>query len=488
MNPSYQDDIIRYPLNAETKKLIGQFQEWQKARNPKIDTATIHVDEVASTVARFYEKIRMVVDWKEEHLIRRIATQRILKRRMIMKYSKPEELAEAFIKELIRGGHFPNDTIPKSKITRVQKVINKYNYILKNCPPPPLHKNRSQFFTQMVEIAACEIEAVLDPATYMRADAMIEYMETIISRRIKIGSKATAKTGITEQTKKIQIFIAVQQSLLRLDKPIVTYNLIKRYYDNWSFLPDDQLEVVAQNIHHLMGNIEKHLKYVLSDKFYKLCKQYNTSYLLMGDILSKNIEDAEEKISYPQLLKELIKKSYNVRLKSLKTRVRRAAVYSTISIFMTNAFSLYLLEIPIALYFIGQFNKTAMVVDIMGPTLLMAFLVLTIRLPQPKNFLLVFAEVKKNVYQQENHDFYEIELYPKRSFVFKIISGILYLVSFLAVFGIIIWVFWSVDFPPFSYVINIIFTSLIAFAGTLIRQRARELQVTEERGNFFHIF
>ncbi|MFH1598260.1 MAG: hypothetical protein ABIB97_04305 [Patescibacteria group bacterium] len=480
IDPNEARDISR-----ATQKLIHSYQDWQKLRQPKTGVSTIHVDEVASTVARFYEKIRMVVDWKEEHLIRRIAIERILKRRLLV--NDNQYVAEPFVKELIRGGHFPNDSIPKSKIKTVQKIIDKYTYIIKNSPPPPADKNRSQFFSQMVESAGCEVESTLDPASYLKADALIEYMEKIIKKRIRIGNMAQSKTNISQETIDIQIYIAVQQALLKLDSPIITYNLFRRYFNDWSYLSQERLGQITKNIHNILGNIEQHFNYVLADKIYKTCKQYNTPFLLLGDIVEDDPAEIDEKIAYPVLLEKLYKGVYNIRFKSLKKRVRRAAVYSTLSIFMTNALSLYLLEIPLALYVIGNFNKIAMVVDIMGPTLLMALLVVTIRLPKKDNFRLVMEEAYKNIYLEESEDIYEIELYPKKSFAFTIVSGLLYLVSFVAVFGLIIWVFWSVNFPPFSYIINIVFTSLIAFAGTIIRQRARELHVTEERGRFFHI-
>ena len=142
MNPPYNEEIVTHPLNQETIRLIRQFQEWHKMRQAKKEAATVHVDEVASAVARFYEKIRMVVDWKEEHLIRRIAVQRMLKRRLLMNYSNTSDLAEVFIKELIRSGHFPNDTIAQSKIKKIQRVMDKYNFFIKNAPALPKEKNK----------------------------------------------------------------------------------------------------------------------------------------------------------------------------------------------------------------------------------------------------------------------------------------------------------------------------------------------------------
>ena len=45
--------------------------------------------------------------------------------------------------ELIRGGHFPNDKIEESKINDVQKIIDKYIFILKNNPENKTGQSRA---------------------------------------------------------------------------------------------------------------------------------------------------------------------------------------------------------------------------------------------------------------------------------------------------------------------------------------------------------
>ena len=68
-------------LSEATKKLIIQYKLAYQRNLPKQGVTTIHVDEVAQKVAAFYEQIRTIVDWKEEHLMRRAAIIRKLKRR-----------------------------------------------------------------------------------------------------------------------------------------------------------------------------------------------------------------------------------------------------------------------------------------------------------------------------------------------------------------------------------------------------------------------
>ena len=97
-------------LSEATKKLISRYILAQKKDTEKPDSPTIHVDEVALRVAAFYEQVRTIVDWKEEHLMRRAALIRKLKRRFfdlqMKNFSETGDTAESLVFELIRGWTF----------------------------------------------------------------------------------------------------------------------------------------------------------------------------------------------------------------------------------------------------------------------------------------------------------------------------------------------------------------------------------------------
>jgi len=117
----------------------------------------------------------------------------------------------------------------------------------------------------------------------------------------------------------------------------------------------------------------------------------------------------------------------------------------------------------------------------------MFLLVVTIKLPRASNLKLVIDEIKNIVYKDEVKNVYEVELYPRRHFIFRMIFGLLYLLYFCVCFGVIIWCLYKLEYPPLSYFLLIMFTSLIAFAGTRIRKRSRELHITEEKETFFRV-
>lgn len=467
-------------LSQATEKLISRYQQWFQSLQPKEGVATIYVDEVASRVAAFYEKIRGIIDWKEEHLFKRGAIERILKRRLFSQLDlsngnfAESSIAEPLVLELIRGGHFPNDKIEESKIKEVQRAIDKYVFIL-NQVPSDSKKSKIQLYGWLSGIAACEIEEILSPS--LKERALISYMFELMKEGIKLN----------QEEKNTQIYIAVQRALFNLDAPVISYHLLKYRYPDWKELSESRLKESAKNIYSIKESIEKDLNHPLSDKFYQLCEKYDTPYLLLGDVLSKEPMEIKEKISKPEVLERLIREAYNKRVKTLKSRLARAAFYATLSIFLTNIVSLLAVEIPFNKYVTGYFfNFFAIGVDILGPTLLMFVLVVTIKPPKKENLEKVVMEVIKIVYQREKKDIYEIKSFRKRGIILNSAITLLYALTFCLFLGLIIWLLYKVNFPPLSYIIFIIFLSLIAFAGAKIRQRAKELQVIEEKETFFH--
>src|SRR3989344_1427286 len=290
-------------ISKAKKKLISNYKSWRKSLQPKEGVALIHVDEVVSKVATFYEKMRGVIDWREEHLLRKTAIERALKRRLFLKRDG-KEISEPLTHELIRGGHFPNDAIPESKILEIQKSINKYIYILENSPRPPREKMRLLLHDWILGIAACEIEETL--VSPIKEAALMDFMLELMKE--KIDAK------IDPKEKNIQTYIAIQRALFKLDQSIITYNLLKKWYEEWFNLPQEKLEEIAKNIYLIWAKLEENLHHPLAEKFYSVCERYDTAYLIMGDIISAEPAGARSNVENPEILENKIKDAYRNRL------------------------------------------------------------------------------------------------------------------------------------------------------------------------------
>jgi len=462
-------------ISPQTQKLIQKYQAWYRSLEKEAGVATIHVDEVATRVASFYEKIRGVVDWREEHLLRKGAIERGLKRRLFLQ-KNGKSLAEPFVLELIRGGHFPNDQIEERKIENVGKVLDKYLFILENSEKASVAKLKIQLYDWLLGIAACEIEEILAPA--IREEALIEYMAQMMKEKIVIEKMAF-------EEREAQIQIAVQRALFKLDKATIGFYLLKAKYLDWENLEGSALEKIAANIYSIWEKIEEDLKHRLAEKFYRICERYDTAYLILGDIISQNPKDSEKNISQPEILESKIRENYQRRFFKLKSRLTRAAIYSVISIFATKMLIAFAIEVPFEKYILGGLNYQTLGFNIVIPPLLMFLLVLTIRPPKKENQERVVMEVMKLAYEKEKKDIYPIKTYRKRGIIFTLIIGVFYLLTFFVSFGIIIFILNRLDFGILSIVIFLMFFSLISFAGVKIRERAKELEITEKKPGFF---
>jgi hypothetical protein len=474
-------------LSESTKKLISQYNIAQQQSTPEQGVPTIHVDEVAKKVAAFYEQVRTIVDWKEEHLMRRAAIIRKLKRKFfdlgLNNFSGTENAAESLVLELIRGGHFPNDKIKESKIKDVQKIIDKYVFILKNNPENQKGKAGLQFYNWLIEVAACEIEETLSPS--IKEMALIDYMFGEMKKKIMVSDKIYEAGLLKKEFTYVQIYIAVCQALFKLDKPIISYNLIKYRYPAWNKANDQLILEISQKIFKIWQKTEQDLENPLANKFYNICERYDTPYLLMGDILStNNPAETGKQISEPQILESSIKEAYLKRLSTLKSRISRAAIYSTVSIFVTKILTLLLLEIVIDKALGNTIHPYLLAADILIPTILMFLIIISVKLPSKKNVNIVTLETMKIAYTKDNMDSYEIKPSRKRSAGIKAVLSLIYVLCASVTFYAIYYILNYFHFSIYSIAIDIIFIALILFAGTAVSKRAQELTMEPEKEGF----
>jgi hypothetical protein len=474
-----------------TSPIVELIENYQKTVTlQKKEAATIHVDEIASKIARFYEQVRKVVDWKEENVLRRSAILRILKRSLIAKISSltivfPMDIsyvAESLILELIRGGHLPNDEISVEQIGVIAQVLKKYTYILENTPFTQnkeqfLLKKKVNFYNWLLEIAACEIEDVLAPPN--KENALIKAMTLLMNERIQV----ITKKPLSESQKRTLTYIAVCRTLFDLDDSYITFHILKYQYTDWLNPSKEFINQFASEIFNIAEKIEKYLTHPLSRDFFNLCEKNDTVFTLLGDILDyykKSPSKIYLALGNKNYIRKLIIQFYNKRLKTLKTRLFRLAVLSTLSVFVSNWFTYFIVEVPLAHLFYEGFNFWAAATDFIVPSLAMFILVSIIKPPGTGNLNKVVETSFNFIYQGKEKEIYEIKTQKRRRFFFNLIIGFFYLTAAIAFFGIVAWVFYIANIPITSVVFDTLTIAINVFAALVIRNKARELTIKEK--------
>lgn len=483
-------DILAEPIVI----LLNQYSNELEAQKRK-ELSPISVDEIASKIAKLYERFRKIVDWNEENVLRRRAILRILKRLLISKLSKiifvqnviANETAETLVLELIRGGHLPNHEIPTNKIDSTAKILEKYIYILENAPysiqfkDKFLVKEKNNFFNWLLEIASCEIEEELAPA--IKENALIKGMTLAMDKRIRI----LPKSPFTDIQKRTLIYIATCRSLYGLDDEFIVYHMINYHYPEWKTYSEESLIKFTKNIFSIKEGIENGLNHILSHQMHNQCEKTDTIFTLLGDVIDENKNEPAkifEILKNKPLFLDKIAKSYDKRYKTLKTRLFRMAVISTFSVFAANIVTYFQVEVPLAFLFKEKFTLLAALFDFTMPSAFMFFLVSLIRPPSVRNRQDVLNLTQHFVYKGEMLDVYEIKLKKKRQPVFQVIISSIYVATTLLMLYLCGMAFYIAGIPMSSVVFDTLSIGLNIFAALVIRNKSKELTVTE-RNSFW---
>ena len=116
-----QDHIIE--LSQVTNQLVKELS-LIKPKKQSDEYSKLVVSQTVSILALAYEKIRNAVEYREDHLIRRAAIERILRRRLSLNPEGKNE-AENVLRELLWARYFANGSLGELDNREVQKIIDR---------------------------------------------------------------------------------------------------------------------------------------------------------------------------------------------------------------------------------------------------------------------------------------------------------------------------------------------------------------------------
>lgn len=462
----------------------------------KTNATPIHMDEIASRIAKFYEMIRKVIDWKEDNVLRRAAIERILKRLLFPKLTgvttkqaiDSYRIAYTVTADLIRGGHLPNDEIPQEQILVVETALQKYLYLLKHAvfstTDPLVIKRQINFTTFVIELAACEIEEILTHPVKERV--ILQAMTELLTDRIKV----IPEDAMTPDEKKMHVFIATCRTLYDLDDAFILYQFLKFTYPEWHNPPEELLKKLASEIPDLWQRSHEILSHPLSRQFYAIAERIDTIFMLLGDVLDEVSEKPAKLKALLQNKEELTAKmqaAYDARFTTLKKRLIRLAIFSTLSVFLSNWFTFFIIEVPLASLFYEGFNLFTAFIDFLVPTVMMFVLVMIIRPPAKDNAPRVLATAYRFLYEEEKKVFYEVRVRSRRNPLFTAFVTTLYFLMMGGVLGAVWYIFWIARLPITSVAFDTFTIALTIFAAVLIRNKSKELTV-DERTTIWEFF
>ncbi len=204
--------------------------------------------------------------------------------------------------------------------------------------------------------------------------------------------------------------------------------------------------------------------------------------MLIGDIMEQYKETPEKLagiLSNKTALTDHLIEVYDKRYASLKTRLVRLAIFSTLSVFLSNWITFFIIEVPMASWFYEGFNLFTAIIDFVVPTAVMFALVSIIHPPAADNIELVKKAVYQFMYSDERTKHFDVYLKRQRNSAVSLIMAILYMVMMFGVLGGVGYVFYIARLPITSVLFDTFTIALTFFAAVLIRNKSKELSVDD---------
>jgi len=427
----------------------------------------IHVDEIASKVAGFYEKVRNVIEYHDAHLLRKSAIERIVRRRIFLK-DFSENFAEPLIKELIRSGHLQNDAVPEKKIADIQAIINNLLFLLREMKfGNRAEKELSTNWLIRTFVPAIEEELFPAPENQLLAEAMYGtiYNHLVIKNLV-----------ISDEDLRIQLFIAVQRTLFRPDVDQLHYALMKMNYPHWGKLSEEELNELAPRLDSLRKRIRNLLEDPRGPYFLKLVSREKIVFQLIGDLVFN-------RVPLDETIDLTLHSFYEERHARAARQLHRLAFVSVLSFLISKMIVAVAIEIPLDQYLYHAVSIMTMAINISFPPILMFLIVMSTRLPSEKNATLVERAVHAVIAGEEEK---YVLAAPKNRGVFA--SAILYAAygaAFVAVLYGLIKGLAFLGFSPASIIIFLLFTSMVIATGVKVQNRANEMNLEKKKATLF---
>ena len=140
-------------LSTFTQALIDSIKSIKPRANPD-DMSKITVSQTVSLFAIIYEKLRNAIEYREDHLMRRAAIERIVKRRLML---NPDGVGEAVnvVRELLWARYFSNGSLGGRDLLVIQDIIDKFMVIKRTViagRPVEIQQHLAEFLTQMMQL------------------------------------------------------------------------------------------------------------------------------------------------------------------------------------------------------------------------------------------------------------------------------------------------------------------------------------------------
>lgn len=465
-------------LSQFTQALIGSI----KSIKPKLipdDLSKITVSPTVSLFALVYERVRNAVEYREDHLIRRAAIERIIKRRIMLNPEGKNE-AENVLRELLWARYFPNGSLGGHDQIVLQEIIDKYLYLRKLLISGRNGNQRQYQWEFLVHMLTCEIEETLSPEDSTRYANFTFFIYQVLRNKIKIQ-------GLSADQKDAYFLCALERSFRKNDKPYQRYHLFTTFYKPIHDYTEVELREFASKMPAIMRKIDDTITSTYVESLVRYTRKQLPPFLVLYSFVRTKFKTLESILTNRQQLWTEVDLTCREKYQQLSSRMRVLSIRSFIYIFLTKMVFALLLEFPLSKWVYGAVNYESIAINTLFPPILMLLIISFFKVPGEDNTRNIYNRLVDIIDADKSFET-TIAYMPKKGREKKpiLIFGftIFYSLTFLVTFYLIYQGLKMLSFNLVSIGIFVFFISLVTFFSYRVKQIVNEYRLSEKSSLF----
>lgn len=458
-------------METETKKVLAP--ESEKFLKGFLETflgnqkyLTKEKSSEINSAALIYEKIRVAMEYQEDHLIFKNAIARILRRRYtLVPGIKSETLTADLMRELSWANYVNPETLDKDIWSKIGIIVERYLAILNNLSCGIYSKLDLQ--KKIIDWMACEIEEYIKPKE--ENEILINYASSILEKNLIPNSPK-----VTPEDNDILVKITVYNLLFKPDLALVEYYLINKVYPDFRKFTSLEAKKFGMSFEPYYNKIGRYLNHPLRAYYVRHVKKFIPPFMVLRATLSSGNFLSENVLQAPGALESETMETYRAMISSARAKVFRGTIRALIFILITKITLAFIVEVPYDRYFTGGIHYLSLFVNILTPPILMFIAGTFIKSPPPKNAKFVAEAVSRILYEDIVGE-KKFNLIPKRNNRSFAMFNLFYGLLNLAILAGVIWLLLVLDFNLVSIILFFFFISIVSFFSFRIRNIALEL-------------
>lgn len=431
----------------------------------------ISVNRFVSEIASWYEKLRNSMDIRDDEIVLRAAIERILKRRLLLG-GTGTKIAEPLVRELLWAKYFPDQSISESTIHQVAEIIDtylelKFRVIKQN------NFSENTLNEWVRQLISCQLAKFLNPK--IEKELMSNFVFHMLKNRLQIVDD-------TDDTKNIQMFIAVRRAFAKDDIAFLRYYLFRQLFGE---INRETVEEISEHFKGGYEEIEKQLKYPIKEKLYLYVKRQTPVFFIMEDVFPKHKANLLAFVQNKEEFEKAIFAACETKYKGISSKVRAAIIKSVFFLLLTKAILAYGVEYVYGLLRHEPFNIPQLIMNIVSPPLIMIIVSLFIRPPTQENSRRILKRINSLLYDEypDLGQSPKLRLHPeKKVTILNVTFSLLWMVGFIISFGFIIYALSRLGFNLVNQALFIFFLTIVAFLAYRINLSANMYKVEEKQG------